>query len=101
MPTIWSMFDCEAPTLEEIPAPLRPRPGAVSDIPIEDEEEATGGAEGAAYAGEGTVRRLAEVVPAVGTVGCVLSVPGAVRGLLFLLAAGVTAADAVLIYRWR
>jgi hypothetical protein len=47
MPTIWSMFDCEGPTLEDIPVPLRPRPGAVSDIPIE-EEEATGGAGGAA-----------------------------------------------------
>jgi hypothetical protein len=48
------------------------------------------------------VRRLAEVVPAAGTVGCVLSVPGAMRGLLFLLALGVTAADEAdeaLIYR--
>lgn len=46
MATILLMFDCEGPALEDIPVPLlRPRPGAVTGIPIE-ETEAPPGAEG-------------------------------------------------------
>lgn len=68
-------------------------PCAVSDIALE-EEEAVEGTEVC-----GTVRWLPEAVGAgVEKVGSVL---GAVRGLLLLLALGVTAADGALICRWR
>jgi hypothetical protein len=40
-----SMFDCEGPALEYIPAPLMAGPGVVSDIAVEVEEEATGDTE--------------------------------------------------------
>ena len=81
------MFDCEGPTLVDIPVPLRPRPDAVPEIPIEEEGAPPG-------AGEGTVRLLPEAAcTGAGRLSC------AVRGLLLLLGVGVTAADVALIYR--
>ena len=86
MPVMLLMFDCEGPTLEDLPAPLVAEPCPISDIAIE-EEEGIGGTE------EGTVRLLAEEVCAgAGTAGVVLRVPGAVGGLLAL---GVTAAEGI------
>jgi len=92
-------FDSEGPALEYIPGPLMAGPCAVSDIAAEEEEEAAGDTEACvAWTGEGTVRWVAEALCAgVGKVG---RVPGAKRGLLFLLALGVTASVGALICRW-
>ncbi len=98
------MFDCEGSTFEGMPVPSTTGPCVISVIGVGMEEVATGGTVSrVAWSGEGTERRLDEEGCAgVGTVGGgVLRAPGAVRGLLSMLALGETKVDAVLTYRWR